>query len=350
MKKEVLLEEWSPVANIQAFVEKSEKNYYFYLWINGLTEDAKIRNCWICNRDKAPESIKEAFEVDDEPPSMPAEFVAHNPNGIEINKESLKIVWFEEGDAAALLSGDKILAVIPNFSGYNGFHGFSAYAKGTGPFAWEMTQAFSKFEAQIKRSMTFWDFFSNKAYWESVNKFHMLSLTPFWGEPEKYYGIDGKKFPPKSVLLGKKENILYAITLGVSMIPMPNVDSEYGDDYRDYRRIELGFACNERHKLLLMAFVSTMSGLADYPWQYLTFFGHGHTVPCNKIEGFDYLLFLNDRLLGTMDSPKYHTFMADKVNLLWLVPITQKEQAFIVENGVDAYLKGKDLSKIHILE
>jgi len=34
MSSEVLVEEWSPVAEIQAVVEKTDKNYYFYLWVN----------------------------------------------------------------------------------------------------------------------------------------------------------------------------------------------------------------------------------------------------------------------------------------------------------------------------
>ena len=134
------------------------------------------------------------------------------------------------------------------------------------------------------------------------------------------------------------------------MIPMPNVDMTYEDDYTDYRRMELGFACDERHEALLKPFFSTMSGLAAYPWEYLTFFGHGHTIPYKNIKGIDYLLFLNDRLLQTTDAPKYDRFMGDAVNLLWLVPIKQEEKDFIEKNGIDAYLNGKDLSQIHILK
>ena len=62
------------------------------------------------------------------------------------------------------------------------------------------------------------------------------------------------------------------------------------------------------------------------------------------------ILFLNDRLLDDIESPAYEEFMGEKINLLWLVPITQQEQELIVEKGVDAYLKDKDISKIHILE
>ena len=42
-ENEVLIEEWSPVTNIQAFVEKSEKNYFFYLWVNPGSEESEIR-------------------------------------------------------------------------------------------------------------------------------------------------------------------------------------------------------------------------------------------------------------------------------------------------------------------
>ena len=49
MENEVIVESWSPVCNIQAFVEKSDKNYYFYLWIDP-DNSGDIRSCWICNR------------------------------------------------------------------------------------------------------------------------------------------------------------------------------------------------------------------------------------------------------------------------------------------------------------
>ena len=40
--------------------------------------------------------------------------------------------------------------------------------------------------------------------------------------------------------------------------------------------------------------------------------------------------------------------MGERINLLWLRPITEEEYAFEVENGVSAYLEGKDLTTIHI--
>ena len=95
MEPEVLVEEWSPVANIQAIVEKNDKNYYFYLWINPANPETEMRACWICNRVKAPKNIKEAFAYEGEAPCMPAEFVDHDISGIELDDSSLSIEWFE---------------------------------------------------------------------------------------------------------------------------------------------------------------------------------------------------------------------------------------------------------------
>ncbi len=350
MENEIVIDSASPVSNIQAVVEKSERNYYLYLWVNPETPESELRACWICNRVPAPANVKEAFRYEGEAPCMPEEFVAHDPQGIDLDEDSLSIEWFEEGDAAAVLSGDKIIAVIPCFSGVNDFPGYSAYAKGTGPFAWELKNAYARFEEQVNKSRSFWDFFEKDDFWGEVQSFHMDTLETFFGKHEKYFVIDRNEFPPKALLKGRKNGIIYGITLGVSMIPMPKVEMYYGDEYQDYRRIELGFACSERHEPLLNNMYSTLSSLAAYPWDHVTFFGHGHTVPFKNIKGMDYLLLLNARMLPEAVSPEYKDFMGEKVNLLWVKPITAAEQKEIADKGVDEYLKGKDLSTIFILQ
>ena len=346
----IILESWSPVCNIQAFVEKTDKNYYFYLWVKPDTDESEIKPCWICNRVPTPADVKEAFKDEGEAPCMPSEFVDHDPSGIDLDDGSLSIQWFEEGDSAAVLSGDKIIAVIPCFSGFKGFPGYSVYAKGTGPFAWELKGAYSRFEKEVKDSKAFWDFFNKEDFWGEVQTFHMDTLEKYFGKHEKYYAIDRNEFPPKALVQGRKDGIIYGITLGVSMIPMPKVEMYCQDNYQDYRRIELGFACAERHEQLTKYIYSTISSLAAYPWANLTFFGHGHTVPFKNIKGMDYLLFLNAGMLPENASPVYSDFMGEKVNLLWVKPITAADQKEIADKGVDEYLKEKDLSRIFILE
>ena len=307
MDPQIILEEWSPVCNIQAFVEKSDNAYYFYLWVNPESDETEIRSCWICNRVVAPKTVDYSVMENGEAPWMPVDYVKHNISGMELDFDKLHIQWLEEGDGAVLLEADKILAYIPEFSGYNGFHGYSIYAKGTGPFAWELEQAY-----------------------------------------ERYYAIDGNSFPPKALLVGRKNNVLYAITAGVSIIPMPNVEMEYQEQYGDYRRIELGFACTEKHKELMKMMLGVVSGLSNMPWEALTYLGHGHTVPFSNIKGYEYILLLNDRRLAKEESIKYEPFMGEPINLLWIKPITTKEYNFICENGVDLYLSNKENDNVYV--
>ena len=43
-----------------------------------------------------------------------------------------------EGNAAALYEGGVLLAIIPPWSGTNGFHGYARDSIGEGPVAWEI--------------------------------------------------------------------------------------------------------------------------------------------------------------------------------------------------------------------
>ena len=348
----ILLEEWSPVCNIQAFVEETDSCCYFYLWIKpGM--DNEVRNCWICNVAAAPEELDVEGMKQGMAPAMPREYVQHDIGGIKLDADQLKIVWFEEGNAAALLSEDEILCVIPGWSGYQGFHGYSKYAKGTTPCAWELTEALPVIKERVERSKAFWDWFEFEPdYWKLTQKMHMDSLERFYGKYENYYAIDGEEFPPKALIQGSREGVVYGITAGVSLIPMPDVEMWYGDDYREYRRIELGFAATVRHEELCKYMYSFLSSLAAYPWKENTFLGHGHTVPCQRIKGYEALLLINPRIVKGIEMPDYAPCMEETVNILWAVPITGEEYQFATEHEIEETLGhvSGDIARIHIFD
>lgn len=148
----VILESQSPVCDIQAFVEESDKCYYFYLWFYPGSEDAYIKSCWICNAATAPEEIDIQAMQEGMAPAMPKEFISHEIQGIHLNPDNLSIVWFEEGDAAALLEGSRLLCVIPEWSGYQDFNGYSRYAVGMAPYAWELTKAERILQERVEKS------------------------------------------------------------------------------------------------------------------------------------------------------------------------------------------------------
>ena len=334
----ILLESWSPSCRIQAFVEESDTCCYFYLWFNAGMDDAYMKTCWICNTGKAPDKIDTDAMEDGGAPAMPGEFVKHDADGIRLNQEILSVVWFEEGDAAALLEGETLICVIPEWSGYQGFNGYSRYAFGTAPYAWELAPAEEVLGARVSKSRKFWNYFEGE-YWEEVGQLHQKAVEDFLGKPEKYLGIDGKKFPPKALIAGTKNGVHYGITVGVSLLPMPQVEQYFQEETSDFRRIELGFAASEEQKDICMKMYSYIAAVSRIPWQEISFLGHGHTIPCDAIEGFSAVWLLDSRLLPQIAAPVYPDFMGDKINLLWLVPLREDEFRKLKEIGTGDALK-----------
>lgn len=324
----ILLESWSPICDVQAFVEESDTCCYLYLWFHPGKEDGYMKSCWICNVGKAPETEDVEAMKSGMAPAMPKKYICHEEGGIRLNADKLELVWYEEGDAAALFEGDTLLCVIPWWSGYQSFNGYARYAVGTAPYAWELKQAEENLLAHIEKCRAFWDYFETP-FWEEVQAQHIRTLECFFGKYEKYYAIDGGNFPPKALITGCKEDVCYGITAGVSLMPMPCVEQYFNEDAGDFRRIEMGFAATKDYQEICMKMYSYLSSIAALPWQEISFLAHGHTVPCNAIEGYAAVWLLNARLLPRMDSPVYEDFFGEKINLLWAVPVTDKEYEWL---------------------
>ena len=179
----------------------------------------------------------------------------------------------------------------------------------------------------------------------------MAALENFFGKHEKYFAIDGGKFPPKALIFGTRDGVVYGITAGVSMIPMPTTEQYFREEeLAKYHKIELGFAAIEQHRSLCELFYSTMSSLAAYPWQEITFFAHGHTVPIGAIGGFDAILFVNPKMVPELERPEYTEVPTDVI-LLWLIPITAQEYEFAMKEGSQALIEqAADLEKIHVFD
>ena len=232
----VILESWSPLCDIQAFVEKSSTAYYFYLWVNPSSDNPVMKPCQICNRIKAKDDI---------------------------------------------------------------------------------------------------DFFT------TLQENHLTSLQSFFGEYEKYFAIDNNQFPPKALITGSKDNINYAFTLGLSALCQPEIERYFEeDDYLDFRRIELSFACTDNFKNSSehMKLLSYMSAQTTLPWRALTWLGNGHTIPCNAIDGFSAVLLLNSNVYNDIDNPVYKNFLGERINNLWLVPLTSAEYEFAQSNSSEELL------------
>lgn len=357
---EILLKSRSPVSDVEAFVEKSGSCYYLYLWFRPLSKEAKMKVCWICNRHRAPQRVDVDGMGNGRAPMMPAEFVAHDINGMELEKSSLSIVWLEEGTGATLLSGEEILCVIPDWSGYKDFHGYAKYARGTGPFAWEMTNALPNLTARVRSARKLWGFFTqpeNERAWMMGQR---AEIMKFIGTHENDFDITLRPnqqswdptFPKKVVVSGSRSGVVYGVTAGVSLIAMPMVDFHVDGDPKDTKRMELGFAAAEEFRQLCRPMYGNLCMYANFPWEQFTFLAHGHTIPFRNIRGFAAVLFVNPGSVEGLESPPLARFLDGSiVNMLWVVPITQEEYDFAVQHSSAELLKkANDLSRIHIFD
>lgn len=354
--KNVLLEEFSPICQIQAFVEEDEHCVYFYLWNDPGEEFASIRAGWVRNYGKAPESIDVEAMEDGQAPMLPRDCCAHPDGAPRLDPDQLSIVWFEEGDAAALLYQGEVLSVIPGWAGSapDG-SSYPPYAKdcigesSNTPQSDEYalkhipntlrgpqqlicfplgTPDTNELFARIESAQKFWASWDEDP-WPAIQDQFLSAITTSLGPVKKYYSIDGGHFPPKAMVTIEKGNVTYVVTLGVSLLPQPKVE-QYTGTPELLRRFEFAFACetewlakNEQH---LLAYIS---GQTSLPWSYLTFLAKGHTIPCREISEVDerFTSMLLAKPEGAPDI-SFPVIGGDPVNLLWMIPITEDELHF----------------------
>lgn len=332
---EVLLESQSPVCDIQAFAEDNGSSVYFYLWWNPGTDQAQMKSCWVCNRVPAPEGMDKAAMDRGEAPRMPRSGCGHDPAGMELDRERLSILWLEEGDAAALLEGDEILALIPGWAWREeNFSGYARYAVGRTSLAWALSDAEAALAPRVERSKAYWTEMEGN-YWPGLQERRLSAMEGFFGEHEQYYAIDGGNFPPRALVTGRRDGVRYAFTLGVSILCQPVVEQYWpNDDPASRRRIELAFAASEDiPDDRWMAILNQLAGAVNIPWRGITCLGHGHTLACgDAIPGFPAFFLADSRRLPEAPAPDFGTFMGDPVTLLWAVPITQKEYDVALES------------------
>lgn len=150
----LLYSEVSPNGNIQACVEQEDQVVFFYL--HGAPETPfSVKSCWVRNLVAAPQSLETERMQMGLAPLLPRNGCAHPQGAPPLSPEDLRIVWFEEGDAAALFLDSEILAIIPPWSGVEGFHGYARDCIAESPLCWPIPTERALFE-RIERAEAFW--------------------------------------------------------------------------------------------------------------------------------------------------------------------------------------------------
>ncbi|WP_371378741.1 suppressor of fused domain protein [Sporomusa aerivorans] len=345
----ILIEEFSPACNIQAFVEEYDDCTYFYLWNFPGEEHSSVSSCWIRNYSAAPEKLDVQAMKDGNAPMLTVEYCAHPDGAEKLQPEDLSIIWFEECDAAALLYKNEILSIIPSWSGMGEDYKYPGYARDCikesnlcFPLGTPDTNVLFK---RVETSMRFWQSWDNNP-WPSIQQNFVDAITSSLGSIEKYYAIDGGKWPPKAMVKVVRENITYIVTLGVSLLPQPKVE-QYADQPELLRRFEFAFAIESewlsKNERQMLRYISSQTSL---PWSNLIFLADGHTIPCKEVStiknNFEFVLLSKPEAAPRINLPSIN---GDTINLLWIIPITPKERNYAEKNGSDKLIaKSKDKS------
>lgn len=307
---ETLVTSRSPVCDLDAVLTREADGYYFSLLYQPDAKRKTIRRCRISDTD------------------------------IPIQADRLTLIWYPSCDSAAVFYGDDLLCAIPPEANSNSFPGCSRFVKEKTSLAWPFVPDEETEEKRVLESAKFWGWLQRNDWWAEVQKRHLDILDRFFGTHERYYAIDGGKFPPRALVTGRHNGTAYGITAGMSVFQMPKAAYFCGKYAQDFCRTELGFAVSEQLCGFTEIVAPQMSWMAAHPWEKLTMLMHGDTVNLSDVPGFPAAMLVHPDAVG-LEKPAYPAFWGCPINLLWLVPITQQELElrYAQKDGVQALLK-----------
>ena len=351
--KKIICNSYCPKTDTHALVQEENDCVYLYLYIRPDTKDTEIRASWVRNYGPAIDAVDQKAMESGMQPRMPLKACRHPKGAPRLDPADLRIVFLEDGDGAALYQKDDLLAVIPGWASSGEFTGYARDAVGTSPFAWELgTREQNDIYARVEAAQDYWNQMQGNAVWEAFRDSHMEAIEKAYGKHTDYLVVDNGYFPPKSLVRVDKGDDVYLFTLGMSLMQQPSVEM-YTQHPQGLRRAELAFCLRkDLFEAKKDSFTAYLIGLSDIPWNYTTFLGDGHTVLFD-IEPYD-KTFTNALLLGgerNFRQRLYAPFRGDDVNTLWVVPVTEKEQAYAEQMGNDALMKcAVDVVGLHVFD
>lgn len=353
---DVILSEVSPYGNVEAVVEQDDRVVTFYLFG---AEDTGfgVRSCWVRNLQTAPESLDVEAMRNGIAPMLHRDFCAHPSGDVKLEGGDLHVVWFEEGDAAALLHNTNVLAIIPGWSGYKEFSGYARDCLAESSLAWPLgTSDSNALYSRIEASKDFWAAWAtDDSPWPEMQDGFVDTYQKHLGKYSNYYAIDSGEWPPKAMLRIPLKDSVAFVTLGVSVRAQPKTDPDE-NSIDQPRRIELGICLsNSLSKDLMQDLARYVSGQSGLPWSSFTCIGNNHTIPCDAFRNHDPSTEYTTVLLlsEVKDSPKINLPVVQKesVELLWMIPITDQERQIAIEHGSNKlveYLESSGRGWVHV--
>jgi hypothetical protein len=309
-----------------------------------------IGAAWIANHESAPAGLDLARLDAGLAPALPAALTSEPGGRSPLDPTALEVVWFEEGDGAAVLEGGEPLCVIPGWSDLGrGLPGYSRDALGQGPFALPFGDV--EFGSPIEQAREYWARQRDAMVWGDFQQSALGHLLNRLGPGGQYLHdvARGQAGGPLIAVSERpaRESRPYTVlsTLGMSRQRMPAA-RPHEENTTPYDRVELALATT----LPSGSAGQVLAWLAPHPWRSATRLVSGGVIPwTDRSAAFP----LGERWAGAMliDDPAELTpeqpgpdlsgFQVgdDSVRWLWLVPITADERALAAREGSTTLLR-----------
>ena len=337
---EAIIASVSPYGSLEAVLLQDDRVAHFY--IRGAEGSPfGMKSCWVRNLLDAPEELDVEGMQEGIAPLLPALYCKNKAALPPFTRnDDLEIVWFPEGDGAALLLDGHYLAIIPSWSGYKEFNGYARDCHGESTLCWAL-QDDAVMVSRIKAAKHYWSSWEDDDNpWDTYYLQIIEAYEKVLGQHNRYFAIDGGYWPPKAIIRFDDYDRVYLFTVGLSLYPQPKVEM-YFEEPSLHNRVELA-ACLSTGvgEDTIMEFAKHMSAQTRFPWECFTFLGFDHTMPCeafvshNELCHLDYLLFSE----APTSAPQFALPKIDDspINLLWCIPITAEEQQLAEKVGVEA--------------
>ncbi|RFS21415.1 suppressor of fused domain protein [Chitinophaga silvatica] len=336
MEPVILIETSNHSRTLTAVVEQDDRVAYFYLFPSELlTTKYSPRPCWLRNLKPAPEKRDTAAMKEGLAPMLEARYCNHPTGKPALEANRLSIVWTPEGDGAAVLYDNEILGVIPGWTLYSDEQNvaYAADCIGAGEDDQLMplgARGKNAMYQKVDEAIAFqeeWATETSQA-WGKLQEEYLKNYESVFGPLRKYYAIDGGQWPPMGLGRFEKDGIVYFLSLGIGIRPMPWIELLYNDRATGFRRMELAWAIkkDDFSETEIMEMAGLISSVADRPWKLITWLGVGHTILSQELpKPFESVIVTKADSQITVPMPELY---GDQVNLFWLLPITELERTY----------------------
>lgn len=353
MKPRILLQQTNPYGTLAALVEDDGSSVHLYLYRLGGERNAPtgVISVWVANRVPAPDELDLAAMAEGTTALMPAAGTRHPKGSSAFNPDELSFIWFETGDAVALMERGELLAAVPPWADVGGCPGYAREAIGENMLAWGLEEAPRLLRVLIDEAREYWEWRCTPQSWTDIQSAGLRHLEARLGKQQGCWDASDH-YPPRAVAHFRPPwhpGVSIYSTIGMSAQCMPRVVLALKDGH-EHCRAELVLAHEGPSQLR----AGMIAGMTDTPWKRCSWLGDGHTyswLPRSSAPGGSAVLLLRnpppefeDRLRrrNPVSAPDLSGLIdrsGDPVNYLWVVPITADECDLAKAQGSDAVVE-----------